>query len=125
VLTIRLDALAAGAAQLRLTGHLDDTGARDLLHAAADVVRCGCSRLVVDLRGVTSWDSEAAFAVVGCTRLARWLENGVDVVCADGPARELAAHAGVVPGASGAAQPLTACPAPVATPDTMDACHAC
>ena len=125
MLTIRIDAFAAGAARLRLAGHLDDSGARDLLHAAADVVRCGCSRLVVDLRGVTSWDSDAAFAVVGCTRLARWLQDGVDVVCPDGPARELARHAGVVPGRTDAAHPSLGCPAPAPAPDTMGACHVC
>ena len=125
MLTIRVDSFAAGAARLRLAGHLDDRGARDLLHVAADVVRCGCSRLVVDLRGVTSWDSDAAFAVVGCTRLARWLQDGVDVVCPDGPARELAAHAGIVPGQSHAAHAVPGSPGSGPAPDTMAACHAC
>ena len=82
--TLTLDAPAAGAARLRLAGHLDGSAARDVLHAAADVVRCGCSRLVLDLDGVTSWDDDATYAVVGCTRLARWLPDGVEVV-ADRP----------------------------------------
>ena len=127
MLTIHLDAPSIGAARLRLRGHLDDTGARDVLHAAADVVRCGCSRLVVDLDGVTSWDSDAAFAVVGCTRLARWLSDGVEVVGGSRAARELAAQAGVAPAVGTAAQQLAAeaCPPPSPAPDTMAACHAC
>jgi hypothetical protein len=82
VFTLTLDAPAAGAARLRLAGHLDGEAARDVLHAAADVVRCGCSRLVLDLHGLTSWDDDATYALVGCTRLARWLPHGVEVVAA-------------------------------------------
>ena len=104
--TLTLDAPTAGSARLRLSGHLDDTAARDVLHAAADVVRCGCSGLVVDLDGLTSWDDDAAFAVVGCTRLARWLPDGVDVVADTVAGRRLARSAGV------------------AGPVTMTACHA-
>lgn len=131
MLTIRLDLPSAGAARLRLSGHLDGSAARDVLHAAADVVRCGCSRLVVDLDGVTSWDSDAAFAVVGCARLSRWVEGGVDVVGASPAARELASQAGVEASASDrdtdAVQRLAvaACPSPACAPDTMAACHAC
>jgi len=80
VFTLTLDAPALGAARLRLAGHLDGAAAREVLHAAADVVRCGCARLVLDLAGLTSWDDDATFAVVGCTRLARWVPGGVDVV---------------------------------------------
>jgi hypothetical protein len=115
VFTLTLDAPAAGAARLRLAGHLDGEAARDVLHAAADVVRCGCSRLVVDLDGLTSWDDDATYAVVGCTRLARWLPQGVDVVAGDALQREL------VP-----AQPGTPESAPdELETDTMSACHAC
>ena len=97
MLTIRLDALPGDAARLCLRGHLDDAGARAVLHTAADLTRGGCSRLVVDLDGVTSWDSEATFAVVGCTRLARWLSDGVEVVGASPAARALALQAGLAP----------------------------
>ncbi len=78
--TLSLDAPAVGAARLRLAGHLDDAAARDVLHAAADVVRCGCSRLVVDLGDLQSFDDEAAYCVTGCCRLARFLAEGVAVV---------------------------------------------
>ena len=109
-----LDAPAVGAARLRLAGHLDGDAARDVLHAAADVVRSGCSRLVLDLDGLTSWDDDATYAVVGCTRLARWLPGGVDVV---GGRRQRA----LVP-----SQPATATSRPdEPTADTMAACHAC
>ena len=117
VLTISLDLPAPGAARLRLAGHLDDAAARDVLHAAADVVRCGCASLLVDLDGVTSWDDDAVYAVLGCTRLARWLPDGVDVVAGRRAARELAVAAGVTPTA-----PVRATSAP--RPDTMTACHA-
>lgn len=117
VFTLSLDAPATGAARLRLAGHLDDAAARDVLHAAADVVRCGCSALVVDLDGLTSWDDDAAFAVVGCTRLARWLPRGVDVVAGQRTARELATAAGVTPSRAVAAGTAS-------RPDTMAACHA-
>ena len=112
--TLTLDAPAAGAARLRLAGHLDGEAARDVLHAAADVVRCGCSRLVLDLDGLTSWDDDATYAVVGCTRLARWLPQGVDVV-AGGAQRRLVP---TQPGTPGSA------PDDLGT-DTMAACHAC
>ena len=95
VFTLSLDVPASGAARLRLAGHLDDDAAREVLHAAADVVRCGCSRLVVDLDGITSWDDAAAFAVTGCTRLARYLSDGVEVVAAGPAGRDLAESAGV------------------------------
>jgi hypothetical protein len=95
VLLLSLDAPAAGAARLRLTGHLDDDAARDVLHAAADVVRCGCSRLVLDLDEVTSFDDSATYAVTGCTRLARWLPDGVDVVAGTPTGRALADTAGI------------------------------
>ena len=112
--TLTIDAPAVGAARLRLAGHLDGEAARDVLHAAADVVRCGCSRLVLDLDGLTSWDDDATYAVVGCTRLARWLPDGVEVVAGEQLQLDL------VP-----AQPGS----PRSTParqeaDTMAACHA-
>ncbi len=113
--TLSVDAPAAGAARLRLAGHLDGEAARDVLHAAADVVRCGCSRLVVDLGGLTSWDDDATYAVVGCTRLARWLPEGVAVVAGDDLLRRLVppqpGALGSPPGEHGAV--------------TMAACHAC
>ena len=112
--TLTLDAPAAGAARLRLAGHLDGEAARDVLHAAADVVRCGCSRLVLDLDGLTSWDDDATYAVVGCTRLARWLPQGVDVVAGGARQRDL------VPAQPGS---LASPPEEPAT-DTMAACHA-
>ncbi len=93
--TLSLDAPDSGAARLRLSGHLDDAAAHELLRCAASVVRCGCSRLVVDLDGITSYDDEATYAVVGCTRLARWLPDGVDVVAFEQEARALADRAGV------------------------------
>ncbi len=98
VFTLSIDAPAAGAARLRLSGHLDDAAAREVLHAAADFVQCGCSRLVVDLDGLSSWDDTASFAVVGCARLARWLPDGVAVVAAATPGRSLADRAGIPAG---------------------------
>lgn len=95
--TLTIDAMGPGAVRLRLTGHLDDAAAREVLHAAADIVKGGCSRLVVDLDGITSFDETSAFAVVGCARLARWLPQGVEVVADAEPGRELAAQAGLVP----------------------------
>ena len=92
---LSIDAPGAGAARLRLQGHLDDAGAREVLHAAADVVKSGCSRLVVDLDGLTTYDPAAAYAVVGCARLGRWMAQGVDVVADSGPARDLAELAGL------------------------------
>jgi hypothetical protein len=106
--TLGIDAPAADSARLLLSGHLDDEAARQVLHAAADVVRCGCSRLVVDLDGLRSWDDEAAYAVVGCVGLSRWLPDGVGVVAVTASGRELARQAGVV-----------------VEPDIMAACPAC
>ncbi|MEX2288728.1 MAG: hypothetical protein WD794_00185 [Mycobacteriales bacterium] len=120
--TLALDAPAAGAARLRLSGHLDDSAARDVLHAAADVVKCGCSRLVVDLGGLISYDDEAAFAVVGCHRLARFLPDGVDVVAPDGPGSTLAETAGVAAGVSAG---VAAQPAAAHAPGSMAPCPAC
>ena len=92
---LSLDAPGAGAARLRLRGHLDDAAALQVLHAAADVVRCGCSRLELDLDGLTSYDDAAAFAVTGCDRLGRWLPEGVGFLAESRDARALAARAGV------------------------------
>jgi len=123
VFTLTLDAPAPGAARLRLAGHLDGEAARDVLHAAADVVRCGCSRLVLDLDGLTSWDADATYAVVGCTRLARWLPAGVEVVGGTRLQRDL------VPAAAGRRAPSSLTRVgehrEAASPgDTMAACHA-
>lgn len=115
--TLSIDAPAAGAARLRLSGHLDDAAAREVLHAAADVVQCGCSRLVVDLDGLVSWDDAASFAVVGCAGLARWLPEGVAVVAATSPGRDLADRAGI------GSHPAVRDPA-VRDPDIMAACPA-
>ncbi len=106
VFTLSIDAPAAGAARLRLSGHFDDVAARQVLHAAADAVQCGCSRLVLDLDGLSSWDDEAVFAVTGCTRLARWLTDGVAVVAATNPGKDLADRAGI-----GAPAMMATCPA--------------
>ncbi len=95
VFNLSIDAPSAGAARLSLSGHFDDDAARQVLRAAADVVQCGCSRLVVDLDGLSSWEDTAAFAVLGCTRLARWLPDGVAVVAAAFPGRGLADRAGI------------------------------
>jgi hypothetical protein len=95
VLTVSIDAPAVDSARIALAGHLDDVGARDVLHAAADLVRLGCPRLLVDLDGITSYDDEAAYAVAGCWRLSRYVAGGVAVVAEGRVARELAEHAGV------------------------------
>lgn len=100
--TLSLDTPAVGAARLRLAGHLDDAAARDVLHAAADVVRCGCSRLVVDLKGVESFDADAAYCVTGCCRLGRFLTEGVAVLAGSAAGNALAETAGVVPHSAGA-----------------------
>jgi hypothetical protein len=123
VFTLTLDAPAPGAARLRLTGHLDGEAARDVLHAAADVVRCGCARLLLDLEDLTSWDADATYAVVGCTRLARWLPEGVEVVGGQRLQHDL------VPAAPGgrSPSPLTRAgdsPVEALPGDTMAACHA-
>lgn len=115
--TLSLDAPAVGATRLRLAGHLDDAAARDVLHAAADVVRCGSSRLVVDLKGLDSFDAEAAYCVIGCCRLARFLAEGVSVVAGSAAGEALAETAGLVPHADGAHHPeslagtVVSCPA--------------
>ncbi len=114
VFTLTLDAPALGVARLRLAGHLDGEAAREVLHAAADVVRWGCSRLVLDLGGLASWDDDATYAVVGCTRLARWLPEGAEVV-ADDELRRL-----LLPPQ---AEPVTSA-ALGRGADTMAACHA-
>lgn len=108
VFTLTIDAPAAGSARLVLAGHLDEEAARRVLHAAADVVQCGCSRLVVDLDGLSSWQEDAAYAVVGCARLARWLPDGVAVVAGTPEGRRLADAAGISP-----------------DPDIMTTCPAC
>ena len=95
--TLSLDAPALGAARLRLAGHLDDVAARDVLHAAADAVRCGSSRLVVDLHDLDSFDVEAAFCVVGCCRLGRFLAEGVVVLAGSAAGEALAQTIGVGP----------------------------
>ena len=93
--TLLIDVPGPGAARLQLSGHLDDLAAREVLHAAADLVKAGCVRLVLDLDGLSSYDSEATYAVVGCVRLARWLSQGVDVVAEHKPGRALVAEAGL------------------------------
>ena len=117
VFTLSLDAPSSGCARLRPSGHLDASAARDVLHAAAGVVRCGCSALVLDLDGLESWDADAAYAVVGCTRLARFLPEGVDVVAERAPGLDLARHVGV-------ATSRAAWAPDALRPDTMAACHA-
>ena len=112
--TLSLDTPALGAARLRLSGHLDDEAARQLLHAAADVVKCGCSRLVVDLAELDSFDEDAAYAVVGCCRLARWLPEGVAVIAGSEASAALADTAGVAPH-----------PAEAHSAGTMAPCPAC
>jgi hypothetical protein len=114
VFILGVDALTAGAARLRLSGHLDEAAARQVLHAAADVVKCGCTRLVVDLDGIESYEDDAAYAVVGCARLARWLPEGVAVVAGTAAGSALAGRAGVA-----------AHPAEPAAPGTMVQCPAC
>lgn len=114
VFRLSVDAPGAGAARLRLVGHLDDAAARQVLHAAADVVKCGCAQLLVDLEDLESYDAEAAYAVVGCTRLARYLPAGVAVVAGSGAGADLAATAGVAPH-----------PAEAHVPGTMVECPAC
>ena len=95
MLSLSVDSPAAGAARLVLAGHLDDEGAREVLHTAADVVRCGCDRLVVDVDGITSYDAAAAYAVTGCWRLARFLPAGVALVAERPTGRALVDEAGV------------------------------
>ena len=114
MLTLVLDAPGAGAARLRLAGHLDSQGARDVLHAAADVASSGCSRLVVDLADLVSYDDDAAYALTGCVQLGRWLAGGVTVVAGSAAGWRLADTAGVVPHpaqghATGTMVPCPAC----------------
>lgn len=77
MVTVTLD--APGSARLVVNGHLDDAAAREVLHLAADAVRCGCSCLVLDLEGLDSYDEHGTVAVVGCCRLAPWLDGGVEL----------------------------------------------
>ena len=109
--TLSVDVPAAGAARLRLAGHLDQPAARQVLHAAADVVKCGCLRLVIDLGEVVSYDDEAAYAVTGCARLARWLPEGVAVVAGEGAGADLAQRAGVAAHGHLSAGSMASCPA--------------
>lgn len=98
MLTVSIDSPAgplSDGVRLLLAGHLDDAGARDVLHTAADLVRWGCPRLLVDLDGITSYDEDAAYAVAGCWRLARYVPRGVAVVADGEVGRALAEHAGV------------------------------
>lgn len=109
---LTLDAPQTGHARLRLAGHLDDEAARDLLHAAADVVRGGCLRLVVDLDGLTGFDERAAYALTGCARLDRFVPDGVRVVATVAPGTALLARAGATSSPSGAGPDImAACPA--------------
>ena len=109
-----VDAPAAGAARLRLSGHLDDEAARQVLHAAADVVKIGCLKLVVDLGDLVSYDEEAAYALVGCSQLGRYLPDGVAVVADSDAGSALADTAGIAPH-----------PAEAHAPGTMVPCPAC
>ncbi len=115
--TLSLDSPALGATRLRLAGHLDHAAARDVLRAAADAVRCGCVRLVVDLEGLASFDADAAYCVVGCCRLDRYLTEGVAVVAGSQAGEALAETAGVAPHPAGAhaagalAGTVVSCPA--------------
>ena len=114
VFRLSLDAPTAGAARLRLSGHLDDAAARQVLHAAADVVKCGCSSLVVDMAELESFEPEAAYAVVGCTKLSRYIPDGVAVLTGSEASEALADTAGVPPH-----------PAEAHAPGTMVPCPAC
>lgn len=107
MLTVSLDAPAHEGARLLVAGHLDAPAARGLLRAAADLVRSGCPRLLVDLDGVTSYDEDVAYAVAGCWRLARYVPLGVTVLAAGEVARALADAAGVPP--QGIMGPCPAC----------------
>lgn len=111
---LSLDSPAAGAARLRLSGHLDDEAARQVLHAAADVVKSGCSSLVVDMAELESFEPEAAYAVVGCTKLSRYVPEGVAVLTGSEASEALADTAGVPPH-----------PAEAHVPGTMVPCPAC
>ncbi len=78
-----------------------------------DAPAVGCSRLVLDLDGLTSWDDDATYAVVGCTRLARWVPEGVHVLAGERLQRGLGPRPG----------PATSSPDEQEA-DTMAACHA-
>jgi hypothetical protein len=95
VFSLSLDAPRPGAARLRLRGHLDDEAAREVLHLAADVVKCGCSSLVLDLEELDSFDDDTSYAVVGCQRLAPYLPDGVAVVAGSEAGTALADSAGI------------------------------
>jgi hypothetical protein len=112
VFSLSLDAPAVGATRLRLSGHLDDDGARQVLHAAADAVRCGCSKLVVDLAELDSFDEHTSYAVKGCSQLARYLPEGVTVVTGSQVSEALADTAGVAPHPVSAHSPGTMVPCP-------------
>lgn len=114
VFHLSLDAPTAGAARLRLSGHLDSAAARQVLHAAADVVKCGCSSLVVDMAELESFEPEAAYAVVGCSKLSRYVPEGVAVLTGSEASEALADTAGVPPH-----------PAEAHAPGTMVPCPAC
>ena len=110
--TLTVDAPALGATRLRLQGHLDDEAARQVLHAAADAVRCGSSKLVVDVAELASYDEGASYAVVGCSQLARYLPEGVTVVTGSDASAELADTAGVAQHPAAAHSPGTMVPCP-------------
>ena len=110
--TLSLDAPALGAARLRLSGHLDDEAARQVLHVAADAVRCGCSKLVVDLADLDSFDAQASYALVGCSQLGRDLPEGVTVVTGSPASEVLADTAGVAQHPADAHSPGTMVPCP-------------
>lgn len=87
MLTVSLD--APGSVRLNLDGHLDDPAVREVLHLAADAVRCGCTTLVLDLDRLVSFDDGGATAVVGCCALAPWLPGGVELIADSEVARAL------------------------------------
>lgn len=129
VFTLTVDSPALGAARLRLSGHLDDAGARELLHVAAHAVRCGCARLVVDLAELTGHDAQTPYALTGCARLGAYLPEGVAVVAGGDAGSELAERAGVVaesrPPLSDTALRSREGRRPSAGPDTLQECRAC
>ena len=112
VFHLSLDAPSAGAARLRLSGHLDDEAARSVLHAAADVVKSGCSSLEVDLADLESFEPEAVYAVVGCARLSRYVPEGVTVLIGSPASEALVDTAGVPPHPAAAHVPGTMVPCP-------------
>lgn len=110
--TLSLDAPAVGATRLRLHGHLDDEAARQLLHVAADAVKCGCTKLVVDVTALESYDEQASYALVGCSSLGRYLPEGVEVLTESAASEALADSAGVSPHPARAHSPGTMVPCP-------------